>query len=200
MNGARAFSQLDPRWEGARLGDSALTIGGAGCLLCGLASLLAAWGAETDPAALNAWLIEHEGFAPGGRIRLGALELAGARLRAWVDYYATPANLRRIGRALGGGRGALALIETRPGEVSQAHWVRLLEVGGRDCVIADPWQAPGREVGSLTAWYGGKGWSAGRAIFTFAEFAAVSAAAAGGSASRREQEAVCIRDEAGWRS
>ena len=186
MNERRAFSQHDPAWAAARLGESALTIGEAGCLLCCLASLLAEWGADTDPGRLNAWLRAAGGFDPAGEVRPAALPRLGARVAARVDYYATPANLRRIGRGLAAGRGALALIDTRPGAVSQAHWVRLVTVAGRDCEIMDPWQAPGAELVGLAPQYGGRGWGASRAIFTYVSLARAGRERRGSGCAERE--------------
>ena len=171
-----AFSQRDPRWREVRLGASALTISEAGCLLTVVASLLADWGVETDPQRLNSWLMKRRGYLPpaaGGsacRFVFGSVEPLGARLRSWVDCYSTPANLARVARTLSDGGAVLALVDARPGCEVQAHWVRLLEVQKRDCLIMDPWQLPGAELGSLVKWYGSGGWDAGRAIFVIAAY------------------------------
>lgn len=198
----QAFSQRDARWRQMKLGASALTMGEAGCLITAVASLLADWGVATDPARLNAWLNAHGGYAPpadgGGACRFvfQAVEPLGARLRSWVDCYATPANLTRVARATEDGYAALALVDTRPGDDVQAHWVRLLDARQRDCLIMDPWQAPGQEVGSLVARYGGKGWDAGRAIFVFAVYERVAAgqvARANAAGIMRTQPELCWR-------
>lgn len=167
-----AYSQRDPRWAQERLGTSALTLGEGGCLVCSVASLLADYGVATDPARLNAWLVEHGGFVDGGRLVFGAVEPLGARLRAYVDCYATPANLARIGQGLALGWGVLALVDARPGCDVQAHWVRIVAVlaGPRavhDCLIMDPWRKVGDECTSLRASYGCRGWTAARSIFMY---------------------------------
>lgn len=178
---SHAFSQRDKRWAHMRIGEASLTIGEAGCLITAVASLLADWAVETDPARLNEWLSAHRGFVPpvngGGACRFvfGAVEPLGARLRSWTDCYSSPANLKRLSRMLNAGSGALALVDARPGDDVQAHWVRLLEVRQRDCLIMDPWQPRGQEVGSLVARYGGKGWDAGRAIFVLVGYERVVA-------------------------
>ncbi len=187
-----AFSQRDPRWAGAQLGTSELTIGEAGCLLCSVASLLADFGREIDPGTFNRWLGEHGGYAGGYRLRFVVLEAFGVRVSAWQDYYRTPANLARVARHLAAGRGGLALIDRGPGCDVQAHWVRIVEVRRRDCLIMDPWQPAGGELVSLGECYGGPGWDAGRAIFLYAALSAEP-----GRADRRMkprvQPALCWR-------
>jgi hypothetical protein len=207
-----AFSQRDPRWADERLGTSPLCMAEAGCLVTAVASLLTDFGAVGDlgslggmnPGALNAWLVAHGGFVDGCRFVFGAVEPLGARLRAWVDYYSTPANLTRIGRALAAGWGALALVDARPGADVQAHWVRLVAVltgpngSTRDCEIMDPWQRPGGELGSLRERYGGQGWQAGRAIFVYVGYERVPQHAGARGLVRGAARRMWVQDEVSW--
>lgn len=192
---ATVFSQRDARWAGAKLGTSALTLGEAGCLVTAVASLLADWGLAQDPGQLNAWLTAHDGYVDGSRFVFRSVEPLGVRLRAWVDYYRIPANLARVGKALADGWGALALVDGRPGSALQDHWVRLLAVELRDCLIMDPWQAPGQEVGSLCRRYGCPGWDAGRAIFVYVAYARIGPL----RRSRNTALAARVQDQLCWR-
>ena len=47
------------------------------------------------------------------------------------------------------------------------HWVRLLAVDEKDGQIMDPWQYPGKELTTLSRYYG-EGWTTERAIFIVA--------------------------------
>lgn len=200
---ATAFSQRDPRWAREVLGSSGLTLGEAGCLVTAVASLLADFsGCRADvvhPGRLNGWLAEHGGFVEGGQFVFGAVEPLGARLRAYVDYYATPANLARLAKALAAGWGALALVDARPGCDIQAHWVRVLAIQPRDCVIMDPWQAPGEEIGSLNERYGCKGWHGGRAIFVYVGYEPVALPPGAIVGAARSAEVGPVQAEVCWR-
>lgn len=164
------FSQRDPRWAAERLGTSAETIGSAGCLITCMASILSDFGCDMDPARLNAWLTTHHGYANGNLFVWRSVEPLGAHLHAWHDYYRVPANLERLTSDLSQGRAAVAMVDARPGASIQSHWVRVLDVHGRDCDMMDPWQLPGYELGSLVSRYGAKGWDAARAIFVLATY------------------------------
>jgi len=59
------FKQCDSRWSGNRLGTCSLTICQAGCAMSSVAMMLATKGVDTNPAALNTWLINNGGYVDG---------------------------------------------------------------------------------------------------------------------------------------
>jgi len=184
------FAQRDARWAHECLGTSSLSLGEAGCLVSALASLLVDWGIETDPSRLNAWLRANGGFVGGNRVRFAALGGLGVQFVLLDDCYRHRAPVGRLRDALQHGQGAVGLIDTRPGQLSRAHWVRLAGFEGRECVVMDPWRAPGDELAGLLAEYGAPGWDVGRAVFAYAVY---QQEVGGYCDGRAEQGAVCVR-------
>ena len=60
------FSQGDPRWADLLLGNTIDTLGQQGCAVTSAAMVLHAYGVDTDPQRLNAFLTTHGGFVGDG--------------------------------------------------------------------------------------------------------------------------------------
>ena len=61
-----AFQQDDPRWSLQLLGPTVNTVGQEGCAVTSAAMVLAAYGIDTDPQRLNAFLTANGGYTPNG--------------------------------------------------------------------------------------------------------------------------------------
>jgi hypothetical protein len=73
----KVFSQRDPKWRYDKLGFSNLTLGGYGCLITSLASMLYYFGYRDEtPKTVNAKLKKNKGF-------VGALLVWSAVERVW---------------------------------------------------------------------------------------------------------------------
>jgi hypothetical protein len=62
------FTQDDPRWNFLLLGSTDETIGQTGCAITSAAMVLAAYGVDTDPGRLNAFLTANGGYTPNGYV------------------------------------------------------------------------------------------------------------------------------------
>jgi hypothetical protein len=60
------FTQDDPRWGFQLLGPTFETISQSGCALSSAAMVLSAYGVDTDPERLNAFLTANAGYTPNG--------------------------------------------------------------------------------------------------------------------------------------
>jgi hypothetical protein len=161
-----AYSQRDLRWAGLQLGTGPSTIGQAGCLIVAVAAGLRGFGVDTDPARLNAWLIEHGGYSQGDLFIWQSIEPFGVHLQSYVACPLTAAPMAQIRQALASGYLVIAEVDAQPGASIQQHWVRLLSVtaDGRDAEIMDPWQLPGAELCRLAEHYLAQGWDVARAV------------------------------------
>jgi len=61
-----AFQQNDPHWSEQLLGNTIDTLGQSGCAVTSAAMVLRAYGVDTDPARLNAYLTTHRGYVGDG--------------------------------------------------------------------------------------------------------------------------------------
>jgi len=61
-----AYSQLDPRWKGDRLGKTSDTMGSDGCLITAAAMALTNLGFQTNPKDLNARLTATDSYTSRG--------------------------------------------------------------------------------------------------------------------------------------
>lgn len=174
------FSQIDPRWSGARLGlpnaEPDSTIGRYGCTLTCLTMLANRAGRVLTPDALNAALAAlGDGVGFGGATH-NLMIFTGLpavfpeikyRDRIWQGGIA--AGLARIDAALTSGLTVLVQLDSAPNlDGLQEHWVLLHAKQGDDYVIHDPMIHP-PAPGSLLARYGGGTRSAAQ-IITHAVF------------------------------
>ncbi len=174
------FSQIDPRWSGARLGlpnaEPDSTIGRYGCTLTCLSMLANRVGRSITPDGLNAALAAlGEGVGFGGATR-NLMIFTGLpaifpeikfRDRLWQGGIA--AGMARIDAALAAGLAVVVQLDSAPNMADlQEHWVLLHAKQGEDYVIHDPMIHP-PAPGSLLARYGGGSRNAAQ-IITHAVF------------------------------
>ncbi|MEO8207182.1 MAG: C39 family peptidase [Chthoniobacterales bacterium] len=60
------FLQGDPRWADELLAKTDITLGAEGCAVTSAAMVLAFYGADVDPARLNRFVIDHNGYTDQG--------------------------------------------------------------------------------------------------------------------------------------
>lgn len=194
-----AFSQRDARWQGQRLGTGSATIGQVGCAVTALASLLRDWGADTDPARLNAWLTANGGFAQQNLLVWNRVAGLGARLVELVRCGLMAAPVERLAQELAAGRGVIVQVDIDPGGTVQSHWVRLTTLAERSGHAMDPWQLPGRELTGLDRYLAGADWTAARGIFAAAIYERTTATRAGLAMTDEVQNVLARRGRRGGR-
>ncbi len=128
-----AFRQGDPRWHGDRLGDTADTLGSAGCAVTSAAMVLKWYGVDTDPQRLNAYLTAHQGYVGTGYIVWEkAAELGGGRI---VKAYEDLPSYWGIDRQLIHGNPVIVRVHLPGGGM---HFVVIAGKRGFDYLIMDP--------------------------------------------------------------
>jgi len=77
-----ALQQNDPLWADQLLGNTIDTIGQEGCAITSAAMVLRAYGVDTDPQRLNAYLTTHGGYVGDGLLVWeAAAELGGGQVK-----------------------------------------------------------------------------------------------------------------------
>jgi len=134
------FSQLDPRWRYKKLGTSASTIGGYGCLLTSATMVCAHYGKNTNPDLLNQAMIRVNGYANGNLWKFWSLSAVypDITIRDYVDCEKVPAPLALIDTRLAEGIPVIVKVDYYPGGTVQQHWVVLCGKSGDDYIVADP--------------------------------------------------------------
>jgi hypothetical protein len=186
-----AYSQKDPRWSDVRLGTSYSTIGGYGCTLCSVASVLADFGIDVDPGRLNRWLIANGGYTGGNLFIFSAVEPLGVTLVDLIDCTYQPAPVTTILSALAEGMGVVVKVDMSPGGVLNEHWARVTGGDSDDLRIMDPWLPNGFNHYWLLARYGATyQWDLERAIFRVAIYSKGASEGASAFASKVEERSV----------
>jgi hypothetical protein len=128
-----SFRQGDPRWHDDPLGNTADTLGQTGCAVTSAAMVLKAYGVDTDPQRLNAYLTAHQGYEGNGYIIWEkAAELGqGAIEKAYEDL----PSYWRIDRQLMKGNPVIVRIHLPGGSM---HFVVIAGKRGFDYLILDP--------------------------------------------------------------
>ena len=134
------FSQNDPLWRYKKLGTSASTIGGYGCLLTSAAMVCAHYGKATNPDLLNQAMIRVNGYASGNLWKFWSLSAVypDITIRDYVDCEKVPAPLALIDTRLAEGIPVIVKVDYYPGGTVQQHWVVLCGKSGDDYIVADP--------------------------------------------------------------
>ena len=134
------YSQKDARWAFEKLGTSASTIGGYGCLLTCAAMNCLYFGKLTNPHMLNQAMVRVNGYANGNLWKWWSLPLVypDLEVRDWVNCEKVPAPLERIDNALAAGNPVIVMVDYRPGGTIQMHFVLIVGKSGDDYVINDP--------------------------------------------------------------
>jgi hypothetical protein len=135
------FQQNDPLWSEQLLGNTIDTIGQEGCAITSAAMILHAYGVDTDPPRLNAYLNTHGGYVGDGLLvweRAG--DIAGGQVqKAYEDlpsYALIDANILK-------GNPVIIRLHLRNGTT---HFVVVVGKQGWDYLIRDPARAPGYGV------------------------------------------------------
>lgn len=134
------YSQNDPLWRYEKLGTSASTIGGYGCLLTSAAMVCKYFGKDTDPKRLNRAMIAAGGYENGNLWRWWVLPYVYPDLyiREYINCQTVPAPLDRIDNALAEGCPPIVFVDYHPGGTVQMHFVTIVGKQGDDYVINDP--------------------------------------------------------------
>lgn len=143
------FRQSDPKWAKDKLGKTDASLAAEGCAVASAAMVLTAYGFETDPARLNKYLTENEGYVGNGWIVWEkAAELSGGKVeKAYEDlpsHWLIDNNLRA-------GNPVIAKLRAPEG----FHFVVICGKDGYDYLTCDPGTAEGRGVYPLKE-YGGR--------------------------------------------
>jgi len=132
-----AFAQDDPRWGDQLLGNTIDTLGQQGCAITSAAMVLHAYGVDTDPQRLNAFLTTHGGFVGDGLLVWErAADIAGGQVqKAYEDlpsYSLIDANILK-------GNPVIVRLHLRNGTM---HFVVIVGKQGWDYLIRDPARDP----------------------------------------------------------
>ena len=128
------FSQVDGRWSGDALGQTASSLGAEGCAVTCAAMVLRYHGFESDPGMLNQWLGANHGYTAQGWIHWEkAAELTDGLLEH--AYEAAP-SYRLMDREILAGNPVIVRVR-RPGATS-THFVVVIGKFHRRYLVADP--------------------------------------------------------------
>ncbi len=151
------LSQRDPRWKGARLGFSRLTIGSDGCTLTCMTMIVNGLGFSETPATLNDKLRAlgpSRGYIGPRMIWAGLGRVfQQIKLTHYALRHAGAMDLRVIDDALAHNKPVLVEVDMSPAPGFQNHWVLLVGKQGDDYIIHDPWTVPAVESESLRKRY-----------------------------------------------
>ena len=143
------FRQSDARWSKDKLGKTENSLGAEGCAVASAAMVMASYGFDTDPARLNQYLTEHEGYVGNGWIVWEkAAELSEGKIEK--AYEALPSYML-IDLNLRAGNPVIAKLTSADG----THFVVICGKEGYDYLTCDPGTAEGRGVYPLKE-YGSK--------------------------------------------
>ena len=190
-----AFSQRDSRWSAQQLGAGEYTLGQAGCLVTAVASMLSNWDIDTDPARLNIFLTEHNGYASGDLYKWDTLSSFGVRATAIINCGGVPAPIELLASGLSDGLGLIAEVDWNPGGPLNPHFVWVISLNASNGVIVDPWALPGQEM-TLLDTYLAANWTPARGLFYAALYSQAPTGVVGMTAKRRgHQKALCVRED-----
>lgn len=132
------YDQNDERWEQTAIGDSALTIGKAGCVLCSICSLISFVGYRISPSVLSRALFFNE----NGTLWWNSINLLNLPVKfAWLEtkrLNSIPQRLRnayRYGREL-----AIVRIKSPSGNFAW-HWMAVMGVSKNSIQVVDSYTA-----------------------------------------------------------
>lgn len=136
--------QNDDPWKDVRLGNSAETIGGWGCLLTSATMMLNGIGYNETPETVNEKMKKAGGFQ-------GAFFIPSVLPYVWPNCAyrdmqpceSSPAPLAQIDAALAAGKPVILQVDWNQQVGIQTHFVLLKEKKGNDYVIYDPYRYRG---------------------------------------------------------
>jgi hypothetical protein len=151
--GPTVYAQRDQRWTAEKLGFStSLTLGGYGCLVSSMASILtdAAADAQWTPAALNSWLRLNNGFSDSTNFIFAAVDKLGIVKFETLADYQNPAPVAQLDEYVKNGGYVLVKVDFDPRTIAvEQHYCRYLGDGK----VMDPWHG---DIASLVGRYRGK--------------------------------------------
>ena len=148
---AQNLYQNDEKWKNVKLGNSAETIGGWGCLLTSATMLLNAIGYTETPETVNDKMKRAGGFQ-------GAFFIPSVMPYIWPNCVyrdmqsceSYPAPISQIDQAIAEGKPVILQVDWNQQAGVQTHFVLVKEKKGDDYVIYDPFKyggdAPGKDV------------------------------------------------------
>ena len=126
------YLQSDPAWASDKLGDSQSSMGGTGCLVSVLASVLNDLGVDTDPGRLNAALSEAQGFINGNVLWSKLHELFPA-----IDYKSqrifTSGTLEKALQ-----KDLLPIVKVKYLGGGVSHWLLVVGAAEGEFLVVDP--------------------------------------------------------------
>jgi hypothetical protein len=153
------YSQLDPAWQGQKLGEGQATIGSWGCLMTCMAMALTVNGTPVTPQQLNE-KAKAAGAFGGSAIQFYAPGSIGGlkykmNVASWPDSGVAHAvwtgedPIQRIDNALADGLIVIAQVDTKPNNGfynsdNEQHWVVIVKrtPDGSDYLMIDPLTLP----------------------------------------------------------
>jgi hypothetical protein len=146
------YAQHDPRWAGSRLGSSPYTLGGQGCLISSVASMLADVSGDPKwtPQELNTWLTVNHGYSGGSNFIFNSIDALGIVKYESLADYAMPAPMDKIERYLSEGGYVIVKVDFNPATMQvEQHYCRYLGNGR----VMDPWYG---DIADIVPRYRGK--------------------------------------------
>lgn len=132
------LGQKDTRWRYDKLGTSASTIGGYGCLITCASMMLRYFGFDTDPGRLNKWLIANSGYHNDNLFVWGSMNGYDERITFGARY--NYAALDKVDAQLAKGLPVIVNVDLNPATPAlDEHWVLVVGKVDGSYMINDPW-------------------------------------------------------------
>jgi hypothetical protein len=165
------YSQRNPNYAHLRMGTSKETIETAGCLLCDCARALNVLDGSWNPAMLNRYLANNDGYTKDGRIIYASLEPLGLCLETVRDCRHSLADVVELLHLVGMAYVVMIKVHFRPWRKFQQHWLLASEPFGDDVTCLDPWVPQGdNPLVSILYHYAKPDWDLARAVYGYAAF------------------------------
>lgn len=134
------YWQKDPKWANIKLGTSNVTIGGYGCLISSVSSVLTYWGKDINPAQLNDGLNKVGGYQDGNLLKFNAIEKLYPDIKMdWNNYLKSGITKERIDAILATNHPVIVQVDYNPATtVMDQHWVVIIGKSAKGYTIMDP--------------------------------------------------------------
>jgi ABC-type bacteriocin/lantibiotic exporter with double-glycine peptidase domain len=126
------FKQCDSHWGTNKLGTGNSTICQAGAAVTSVAMGIAAVGHNYDPATLNTWLIENDGYVAGDQLVWSAVRKTGVSYNGTFQSYEGKVSNAMIKNSLDSN--SIVVCNVRNG----SHWVVATGYKGNTIMVNDP--------------------------------------------------------------
>lgn len=146
---ATTYNQRNPLWAAAKLGTSSKsTIGGYGCLISSVASMLTDAGAVMNPLQLNQWLNANGGFSGGTQFVFASVDKTNVvKFYNIIECANIPAPIDQLDAFVN--QGDFVIVKVNNGIPPDFHWGRYIG-GGK---MIDPLHG---DIAPITPRYKGK--------------------------------------------